>query len=210
MELARRVGLQVPDTLVIESSGRDVLLVERFDRIRQTGQRRQLISALTILGFDEMMARYATYPDLATAIRTSFTNPQSTLRELFCRIVFNVCIGNTDDHARNHAAFWDGRMLTLTPAYDLCPQPRSGEEAAQAMAVGRDGSRASRLRVCLDAAREYQLDPAEARLIIETEVAVINDQWQEAADAARLTELERAQLWGRQILNPAIRYDWKG
>lgn len=208
MELARRVGLQVPNTQVIESSGRDVLLVERFDRVGQSGQRRLMISALTILGLDEMMARYATYPDLATAIRSSFTDPQSTLRELFGRIVFNVCIGNTDDHARNHAAFWDGRMLTLTPAYDLCPQPRSGEEAAQAMAIGRDGSRASRLRACLDAAREYRLDPAEARAVIETQVSVINDQWDEAADAARLTELERAQLRGRQILNPAIHYGW--
>jgi hypothetical protein len=24
--------------------------------------------------------------------------------------------GNTDDHARNHAVFWDGQMLSLTPA----------------------------------------------------------------------------------------------
>lgn len=206
MELARRVGLQVPDTHVVESSGRDVLLVERFDRGEHSGQRRLIISALTILGLDEMMAPYATYADLATAIRASFTDSKSTLRELFSRIVFNVCIGNTDDHARNHAAFWDGRMLTLTPAYDLCPQPRSGEEATQAMAIGRDGSRTSRLRVCLDAAPEYQLDRADARAIIDTQVAIINDEWQEAADAARLTGLERAQLWGRQILNPAVHY----
>ncbi len=53
--------------------------------------------------------------------------------------------GNTDDHARNHAAFWDGRALTLTPAYDVCPQPRAGGEAAQIMAIGRDGFRMSRV-----------------------------------------------------------------
>lgn len=208
MELARRVGLSAPDTRIIRSAGKDVLLVERFDRVGRTGQRRQLISALTILGLDEMMARYATYPDLATAIRFGFTEPKKTLRELFGRIVFNVCIGNTDDHARNHAAFWDGRLLTLTPAYDLCPQVRSGEEAAQAMAVGRDGSRASRLRVCLDAAREYQLDPAQAREIIEAQVSIISDQWNDAADVATLTEIERTQLRGRQILNPSIHYGW--
>jgi serine/threonine-protein kinase HipA len=52
------------------------------------------------------------------------------LRELFARIVFNVCINNTDDHPRNHAAFWDGAQLTLSPAYDLGPQPRAGETAA--------------------------------------------------------------------------------
>lgn len=43
-------------------------------------------------------------------------------RQLFERIVFNVAIGNIDHHARNHATFWDGQELTLSPAYDLCPQ----------------------------------------------------------------------------------------
>ena len=169
-----------------------------------------MVSGLTLLRLDEMMARYATYPDLAATIRRRFTEPGGTLRELFTRIVVNVCIGNTDDHARNHAAFWDGRMLTLTPAYDLCPQVRSGQEAAQALAIGRDGSRASRLRVCLDAAAEYQLTNAQAKDVIERVVGVIREQWQDAAEAARLTEVERAQLWERQILNPFIFYDWPG
>lgn len=209
MELARRVGLRVPATQVIRSLDRDVLLVERFDRPAGTsGQRLLLVSALTILGLDEMMARYATYPDLADAIRGTFTDPDATLRELFARIVFNVCIGNTDDHARNHAAFWNGRTLALTPAYDLCPQPRSGEEAAQAMAVGRDGQRASQLRVCLESAAEYHLDRAEAAAIIDGQLTVISEQWDDAAEAAQLTELDRQYLWGRQILNPFIRYGY--
>ena len=55
-----------------------------------------------------MMARYASYQDLAEIIRHRFTAPSDTLRELFSRIVFNILCGNTDDHARNHAAFWDG------------------------------------------------------------------------------------------------------
>ncbi|WP_244290426.1 HipA domain-containing protein [Leptospira bourretii] len=43
------------------------------------------------------------------------------LEELFRRLVFNILCGNTDDHVRNYAAFWDGNSLTLTPAYDICP-----------------------------------------------------------------------------------------
>lgn len=208
MELARRVGIDVPATRVVESLGRDVLLVERFDRTAVPGERRLLVSGLTMLGLDEMMARYATYPDLADLIRAQFTDPQATLRELFARIVFNVCIGNNDDHARNHAAFWDGQALTLTPAYDLCPQVRSGQESAQAMAIDRTGARASQLRVCRDAAASYQLGKRDATDIIETMVTVIREQWSGAADAARLTQLERAQLWENQVLNPFIFYDW--
>lgn len=205
MDLAHRAGLDVPSTAVTSVAGKDVLLVDRFDRT-ETGSRRLMVSALTMLSLSEMTGRYATYPDLADIVRARFTNPAATLRELFSRIVFNIAVGNFDDHARNHAAFWDGVNLTLTPAYDLCPQPRSGNETAQAMAIGRHGERAARLSVCLDAAGEYLLSRPQATEIIDHQIAVINDQWADAADAARLTELERQQLWHRQILNESIFY----
>ncbi|HET9895483.1 MAG TPA: HipA domain-containing protein [Streptosporangiaceae bacterium] len=171
-------------------------------RLRQP-LRRMVVSALTILNLDVMMGRYATYYDLADAIRIRFTKPRQTLRELFSRIVFNICVSNTDDHARNHAAFWDGEHLTLTPAYDICPQPRSGGEATQAMAIRRDGYRYSQLAGCIDAAPDtYLLSKAEAKNIIDHQVNTIRSEWDEAAEAARLTTTERKQLWGRQILNP--------
>lgn len=43
---------------------------------------------------------------------------------------FSILCGNNDDHARNHAALWKGKELTLTPAHDLCPQGRTGHEAS--------------------------------------------------------------------------------
>lgn len=78
-----------------------------------------MVSALTMFALDEMMARYASYEDFAELIRHRFSDAATTLREVFSRLLFNVLCGNTDDHARNHAAFWDGRILELTPAYDL-------------------------------------------------------------------------------------------
>ncbi|MCG2799576.1 MAG: type II toxin-antitoxin system HipA family toxin [Cellulomonas sp.] len=206
MDLARRIGLTVPATQVTQVAGRDVLLVERFDR-PAPGTRRQLISALTMLGLGEMTARYATYPDLADLVRKDFTDPGRTLRELFTRIVVNVAIGNTDDHARNHAAFWDGRQLTLTPAYDLCPQVRNTDETAQAMAIGREGQRSSRFATCVDASEVYLLTRQEAGEVVEHVETTITEQWADACDAARLTQADRAQLWGRQFLNPSVSYD---
>ncbi|WP_353650107.1 HipA domain-containing protein [Nakamurella sp. A5-74] len=35
---------------------------------------------------------------------------------MFARTAFNIAMSNTDDHLRNHAAFWDGQRLHLTPA----------------------------------------------------------------------------------------------
>ena len=161
MELARRVGLDVARVELLESAGKDALLIERFDR-PANGGRRAMVSALTVLGLDEVGARYASYAELADQIRGRFTDAEVTLRELFARIVFNILISNNDDHARNHAAFWDGNALTLTPAYDLCPQPGAGGETAQLMAIGTDGFRLSQVGGCVARAATYHL--TEARL----------------------------------------------
>lgn len=219
MDLARRVGLNVAAIRLKECLGRDVLLVDRFDRPTPDARarvdqvdgavepRRLIVSALTMLGLEEVEGRYATYPQLADLIRERFTDPDATLAELFARIVFNICVSNTDDHARNHAAFWDGTALTLTPAYDLCPQLRFGDSADQAMAIGRAGQRMSRLAVCVEAAEVYHLTRPEAVDLVDHQVTVITEQWRDAADAAHLTNAEQQQMWGRQILNPAAHYD---
>ena len=116
----------------------------------------------------------------------------------------NICIGNTDDHARNHSAFWGGHELSLTPAYDLCPQPRSGREANQAMAFGPEGQRASRLRLLGESAPVYHLGDRGAEDLIQGVVAAIRESFAAAADRARLTTAEAEAFWGRQILNPYI------
>lgn len=201
MELARRAGIRVAAVELTEALGREALLVERFDR-PPDGSRRAMVSALTVLGLDELGGRYASYADLADAIRARFTEPVATLRELFSRIVFNVLCGNTDDHARNHSAFWDGAELTLTPAYDLCPGPRGGGEATQAMAIGRDGYRFSQVVGCVSRASVYLLREAEAREIVDRQIETIERGWAEVCDLAGLTRVERDGFWRRQFLNP--------
>jgi len=94
-----------------------------------------------------MMPTHASYELLGEMIRRRFKNPKDDLRELFGRLTFNILCGNTDDHARNHAAFWDGKNLRLTSAYDVCPQSRLGEEAGQAMRIVGNNNR-SQLVLC--------------------------------------------------------------
>jgi serine/threonine-protein kinase HipA len=203
MRLARHVGLNVAQVQLKRAGNKDVLLVERFDRVAVAGgwQRRAMVSALTMFGLDELMARYASYEDLAEIIRHRFTDVTETLRELFSRLVFNILCGNTDDHARNHAAFWDGRSLTLTPAYDICPQPRSGNEASQAMLIaGQD--RMSRISSCIAGAHHFLLSRPEAQAIAERQVAVIAEHWDAVCDEAKVTKTDRRLLGSRQFLNP--------
>jgi serine/threonine-protein kinase HipA len=201
MELARLAGLNAATVQLDHALGKDVLLIDRFDR-STSGSRRAMVSALTILGLDEVAARYASYADLAQLIRTRFTDPVPTLRELFSRITFNILTGNNDDHARNHAAFWDGSMLTLTPAYDICPQPRAGGETAQVMAIGEDGYRMSQVAGCVARASTYLLSEPDAREIVDQQIEVIETHWTEVCDRAELTEVDRTLFWRRQFLNP--------
>lgn len=202
MRLAAIAGITAAPVRLARAAGRDVLLVERFDRQRSEAGwlRRGMVSGLTLLGLDEMLARYASYADLAEIIRHRFERPKATLRELFRRLMFNILCGNTDDHARNHAAFWNGRTLALTPAYDICPQPRAGNEASQAMLITGD-NRMSRIMSCVEGAAAFQLGAAEALGIARGQIEVIVGNWQAVCDEAGLSEVDRGLLWGRQFLN---------
>lgn len=203
MRLAALAGINAANVKLAHASGKEVLLVERFDRhYAATGwERKAMVSSLTLLGLDEMMARYASYEQLAEIIRQQFAQPRETLRELFARLVFNILCGNTDDHARNHAAFWDGQQLRLTPAYDICPQHRAGNEATQAMLI-RGDNRFSRLDLCVAAADQFLLSDGEARRIIDGQIDIIQTQWEAVCEEADVTTVDRSLLWERQFLNP--------
>ncbi len=202
MRLAATAGLNVAPVTLVKAANKDVLLIERFDRQPKDGKwsRRAMVSALTLFGLDDMMARYASYETLAEIIRHRFTEPKNTLRELYSRLVFNILCGNTDDHARNHAAFWNGESLSLTPAYDICPQGRTGNEASQAMLITGNNNM-SELKTCLQAARHFLLSESSARNIFAHQIDVIENNWSAICEEAELSEVDQKLLWGRQFLN---------
>ncbi|MDV6316101.1 HipA domain-containing protein [Idiomarina sp. HP20-50] len=203
MRLAWLAGLHVAPVKLTRAAGKDVILIERFDRARGDSgwTRKSMVSALTLFELDDMMARYASYETLAEIIRRRFINPKETLKELFSRLVFNILCGNTDDHARNHAAFWDGNSLQLTPAYDICPQGRTGNEQGQAMLI-LGNKNASQVATCLEAASNFLLSEDEALTIFEHQKLVVEENWQSVCDEAELSEVDRKLFWGRQFLNP--------
>jgi serine/threonine-protein kinase HipA len=203
MRLAKMAGIDVAPVKMVKAANKDVVLIERFDRMHKgkNWTRKSMVSALTLFGLDEMMARYASYETLAEIIRHQFTAPKKTLKELFSRLLFNILCGNTDDHTRNHAAFWDGKQLSLTPAYDICPQGRAGNEAGQAMRIIGNNN-FSQFKTCLSAAHNFLLSKDEAYGIFEHQKSVIEQNWQAVCDAAQLSEVERNLFWHRQFLNP--------
>lgn len=203
MRLAAMAGLNVAPVKMTSAANKDVLLIQRFDRehTKSGWTRKAMVSALTLFGLDDMMARYASYETLAEIIRHRFADPKETLRESFSRLIFNILCGNTDDHARNHAAFWDGEHLRLTPAYDICPQGRSGNEASQAMLIAGSNN-LSQIKTCLETAHHFLLSKEEVCEIFEHQKSVIEQNWDTVCDEASLSEVDKNLFWGRQFLNP--------
>jgi len=201
--MAEVVGLDAAPVQLKIAAGKDVLLIERFDRTKTPHgwARKSMVSALTLFALDDMMARYASYEDLAEIIRYRFSDPKNDLKELFSRLTYNVLCGNTDDHARNHAAFWDGEALSLTPAYDICPQGRSGNEASHAMLISGNNN-LSQLKTCLAAAHSFLISKQDARAIFEHQIELIELNWDSVCDEAQLSEIDRKLLFRRQFLNP--------
>lgn len=203
MRLAQLAGLHVAPVKLVKAAGRDVIMIERFDREHKADgwTRKVMLSALTLFELDDMLARYASYETLAEIIRQRFASPKETLLELYKRLCFNILCGNTDDHARNHAAFWDGKSFHLTPAYDICPQGRAGNEASQAMLISGNNN-LSRMSSCLDAAHHFALNRADAHAHFMLLKTSIETYWHHVCDEAELSQVDRESLWHRQFINP--------
>ncbi len=205
MRLAALAGINAAPVKLVQAAQKDILLIERFDREKSAKgwTRKAMVSALTLFGLDDMMARYASYETFTEIIRHRFDDPKETLEELFTRMVFNILCGNTDDHARNHAAFWNGKALRLTPAYDICPQGRAGNEATQAMLIVGN-NRLSKLKTCLDAAPKFLLSEEQTKTIFEKQIKAIEANWEKVCEEANLSIVDRKLYWKRQFLNPFV------
>lgn len=148
LRLAAAAGLETPEVRLIQIQGRSVLLIRRFDRSWSAGEvpvelRHGMVSALTLLACDELDSPHKSYMDIAGALRRygAAAAIRRDSEELYGRMVFNIFIGNDDDHLRNHAFVWrdDWRGWTLSPLFDVMPHPQLASERYQHLGVGPQG-----------------------------------------------------------------------
>jgi len=203
MRIAAIAGLDVAPVELVNVQKKDVLIVERFDRYRLSGGwgRRAVVSSLTLQGLDENAARYASYSEIATQLRHRSANPVGDPHELWSRMLFNILIGNTDDHARNHAVIWNGSDIRLTPAYDIDPRPRLGREANQAMEIA-PGDRRSRIASALASAGMFGIREPEAQQIAIRQITCIRKNFRRISEEIGLSPIDQEKLARRAVLNP--------
>lgn len=126
-QLAKRAGLKTAFTRVEAFSNvGGTFLSQRFDRKEK--RRVHFASSMCLLGYQDGDGAKtgASYLDLVDLIERYGANVEADLTELWKRIVFNICIHNTDDHLRNHGFLLEESGWRLSPAYDLNPQPWAG------------------------------------------------------------------------------------
>lgn len=126
-DLAMNSGISMPDAIIQKFSGNQYTYIsKRFDR--QPGNKRiHFASAMTMLGRQDG-DNYSTglsYLDIAGFIMQSGDKNyvDADLQELWKRIVFNICVKNTDDHLRNHGFLLGENGWKLSPAFDINPVP---------------------------------------------------------------------------------------
>lgn len=172
--------VQVAPTQVVTSkSGEDLLLVQRFDRDGAQVSH-HFISANSLLTEGAVSQRslktWYSYGQLAELMRQHST-VASDAHQLFQRMVFNVLIGNTDDHARNHAwlyalpAAQEQRGWRLAPAYDVLPISATRQHALGIGDAGRMGSKEN----LLSQASRFGLQDFKARQLFNRVQDLVNE-----------------------------------
>jgi serine/threonine-protein kinase HipA len=120
--LAKQAEINVADAFIEKFSGRHhTFITKRFDRIQH--QRIHFASAMTLLGYSDGadFQEGVSYLQLAEFIMQNGVNIEKDLEELWRRIVFSICVSNTDDHLRNHGFLLTPKGWELSPAYDINP-----------------------------------------------------------------------------------------
>jgi len=197
LRLATECGLSCAESRVVTVGAKDVLLVKRFDRHpAEAGYvRSRLVSALTMLGDDTRDRTRWSYLLLADELRRH-TGREADLAELYRRVCFNALISNTDDHPRNHAVIARQRDWSLSPAYDLTPNPMIAQERRDlAMTFGQWGRYANRANL-LSQCHRFLLSREDATHIVDAMTDAVSTNWYSVARREGVSEADCERIRG--------------
>lgn len=187
--LAEKVGITVaPAQARTFGSQHHTFLTKRFDRT-PLRERVHFASALTLLqrsDGEDGQSDGASYLELAQFIMQHGANTESDLAELWRRIVFSICVSNTDDHLRNHGFLLTPQGWILSPAYDINPNPNSNGLLLNIS----ETDNAQELDLALEVAKFFRISSEGAKEQIK-KVTTIVKQWREEAKFLQISRSEQ-------------------
>lgn len=187
-ELAIKAGINAAESMAGKFSSRyHTYLTKRFDR-NALGNRIHFASAMTLLGhidFDDPNPG-ASYLELAGFIMTNGARVDQDLEELWRRIVFNICISNTDDHLRNHGFILTPKGWIISPAYDMNP-----DETGTGLRLNINETENSLdLDLALEVCEYFGLDLPKAKDIINDVKSSVS-KWENTASEHHIPKSEQ-------------------
>ena len=108
--------------------------------------------------------------------------PAADLEQLWRRIVFFVCVSNTDDHLRNHGFMLEPTGWALAPAYDINPDPHG---AGLQLNISETDN-AQDLDLVLSVASVFRVTGTRARQIV-ADITGTAKQWRSVATSHGLS-----------------------
>jgi serine/threonine-protein kinase HipA len=189
-QLAKAAGLNTTAARTETFSGNGkTFLVKRFDR--NGSGRIHFASALNLLGYQDGdgSKNGVSYLELADLIGRIGERVADDLEELWKRIVFSVCVGNTDDHLRNHGFLLGEKGWRLSPVYDLNPQPW-GDGLALNIS---ESSNALDLDLVAEVAEYFRVKP-QRRDALMREIRDSVSGWERIAQSQGISQPEIARM----------------
>jgi serine/threonine-protein kinase HipA len=189
-ELAVKAGLNMSEAKLQKFNSKyHTYLTKRFDR-NNKGKRIHFASAMTLLGYTDGQEG-GSYLEIAGFIQQHGANVEKDLHELWRRIVFTICVKNTDDHLRNHGFLLGKEGWILSPAYDINP----GEyDTALSLNISENSNEAD-LELALEVAEYFRLNKKEANKIISTVKGAVS-KWKEVARKNGMNKKEQDRMAG--------------
>ncbi|UAJ78720.1 type II toxin-antitoxin system HipA family toxin [Leifsonia sp. ZF2019] len=162
LDLAAAAGVAVPIHRLVRIDGRHLLLLDRFDRTLGISVDRPgrigYISAMTLLG--RRAGDGGDYIDIAESVEEVSDGPTDDALQLFRRAAVNVGLNNTDDHLRNHGLLRRRAGWSLSPAFDINPNPTTRARQTSIAGADRPSDEAAGM---LELARACRLQPDDVR-----------------------------------------------
>jgi serine/threonine-protein kinase HipA len=187
-ELAILAGINMAESKAQKfSSDYYTFLTKRFDRDND-GQRVHFASAMTMLGYADGQDHTdgASYLELVEFIQNKGANVDRDLEQLWRRIVFSICVTNTDDHLRNHGFLLSNAGWVLSPAYDINPV-----ETGSGLKLNiSDEDNSLDLNLAMEVCEFFRLSEKRAAEIIQEVLNAIS-AWQEVATKYGISRAEQ-------------------
>ncbi|CAN5125453.1 HipA domain-containing protein [soil metagenome] len=164
-------------------------LTRRFDRT-QKSERIHFASAMTLLGHtDGEDSSGASYLELAEFITRHGASVEKDLEELWRRIVFSICIKNTDDHLRNHGFLLTENGWGISPAYDINPN-----EYGQGLSLNISlDNNSLDIGLALEVAGYFRLENKVANKIIKRIKESVSS-WKEVSTKYKMSRIEQDRM----------------